>query len=150
MTKNISRLGSALAGLAFAIGLPLAAQAADQTQVPSYATGQETIHGTVSGFDGKYDLTVHDARGFDDHVQLHDGTVINPTGLKLANGMTVTIYGHNDGSHFTATEIDTPYHRTYAYGPYPYAPYPYYGPYAYPYAPYYGPYYGVHLGFFFR
>jgi len=139
------RLGLATAAFAGAMAIPFAAQA----QVPSYAAAQESIHGKVSGFDGKYDLTVHDARGFDDHVRLHDGTVINPTGLRLAGGMTVTVYGHNDGDHFSATEIDTPYHSSYAYGYPGYGPYPYYGAYPY-YGPYYGPYFGARVGFRFR
>jgi hypothetical protein len=139
------RLGLASAALAWILGAPFAVQAQQPPPpMPSYATGEESVHGTVSGFDGKYDLTVRDQRGFTDNVQLHDGTVINPTGLRLASGMTVTIYGHADGSHFVANEVDTPYHHSYAYGPYPY---PYYGSY-----PYYGyPYYpAVGLGFGFR
>jgi hypothetical protein len=147
MSMSIPRLSLALAAFACAIGIPFAAQA----DIPSYAQGEESIHGKVSGFDGKYDLTVRDDRGFDDHVRLHDGTVINPTGLRLAGGMTVTVYGHNDGSVFSAAEIETPYHRSYAYG-YPYPAYgPYYGPYYGPaYGPYYGPYFGARIGFGFR
>ncbi len=37
---------------------------------------------------------------------MHQGTVINPTGLPLQNGMRVTIYGYNAGSTFAANEID--------------------------------------------
>jgi hypothetical protein len=47
--------------------------------------------------------------------------VINPTGLSLATGMSVTISGYNAGSSFDANEIDTPY----AYdGPIYYGGYP--------------------------
>jgi hypothetical protein len=145
MRNILVRLGFASAALAGILVLPLAAPAQG---VPSYATGEETIHGTVSGFDGKYDLTVRDDRGFVDNVRLHDGTIINPTGLRLAGGMTVTIYGHADGNHFSATEVETPYHRSYAYVPYavpyPYAPYPYYG------YPYYGPAFGLGVGIHIR
>ncbi len=69
---------------------------------------------------------LRDDRGHVDNVRLHQGTVINPTGLTLASGMSVTIYGHNRGSVFAANEIDTPYHERYAV--YPVPVYPYYGP----------------------
>jgi hypothetical protein len=132
----IKFLTSAL--VAIALLCPLAAQA--QNQPPSYAVPQgpadENIHGRVSAFDGGYNLTVRDERGFVDHVQLHQGTIINPTGLTLAPGMVVSILGYNSGSYFAANEIDTPY--TY-YGGLPYyAGHPWY---------YYGP--SISLGFFF-
>lgn len=146
MRTTILRLGFAAAALAGALGIPYAAQAA----IPSYAAGEESIHGSVVGFDGKYDMTVRDDRGFTDRVQLHDGTVINPTGLRLSGGMTVTVYGHNSGSSFSANEIDTPYHRTYAYGYPAYGTYAPYGPYPYYYGGYYGPYGGARFGFHFR
>ena len=97
---------------------------------PSYANTEETIRGRVLSFDGGYDLRVRDARGFVDNVRLHRGTVINPTGLTLAPGMSVTIYGRNAGGFFAANEIDTPYHQQaiVAVPVYPY-PYPYWGPY---------------------
>lgn len=115
---------------------------------PSYGSADETIHGTVSAFDGAYALRVRDDRGFIDNVQLRPGTVINPTGLRLAPGMTVTIHGTNGGSTFAAAEIDTPYQTygatfgavpvdPYAYPVYPYAVYPVYPypVYGYPYGP---------------
>jgi hypothetical protein len=91
---------------------------------PSYArqaaNGEETIHGRIASFDGKYQLSVHDDRGFIDNVNLHQGTVINPTGLSLQPGMAVTIMGYNRGRSFAANEIDTPY-ASYGYAPaYPY------------------------------
>jgi hypothetical protein len=67
------------------------------------------IHGRISSVPGKYDLYVRDDRGYVDHVVLHDGTVINPTGLTLAVGETVTIMGGNQGRVFRADEVDTPY-----------------------------------------
>jgi hypothetical protein len=89
---------------------------------PSYArqatNGEETIHGRIASFDGKYHLNVHDDRGFTDNVDLHQGTVINPTGLSLQPGMAVTIMGYNRGHSFAANEIDTPY-ASYGYAPYP-------------------------------
>ncbi len=86
------------------------------------------IHGRILGFDGAYALTVRDERGFLDNVQLHQGTIINPTGLTLAPGMVVSIIGYNAGPYFAANEIDTPYVY---YGGVPYYqghPWNYYGP----------------------
>jgi len=117
--------------------LPLAAQAQD---VPSYATqpysADQNIHGRVVGFDGGYDLSVRDEKGYVDNVRLHPGTIINPTGLTLAPGMVVSVIGYNAGSYFSANQIDTPYQF---YGDYPYYaghPWNYYGP-------------SISLGFFF-
>ena len=108
---------------AFAQQIPAAAPA------PSYArssnlNGEETIKGRVISFDGKYSLQVNDDRGFIDAVELHQGTVINPTGLELHPGMAVTILGYNRGRTFAANEVDTPY-TSYGLAPgYPgYAPF---------------------------
>jgi hypothetical protein len=112
-----------------ALALPVAASA---QPAPSYADQGEQIHGTIASIGGKYTIYVRDARGFVDTVQLHDGTVINPTGLTLAPGQTVTISGRTDGHAFAADEIDTPYNiddgvaYAPAYAPYYVAPYPYY------------------------
>jgi hypothetical protein len=129
-TFNIPR---ALAAAAFAgaIGL-LSAIPAFAQAVPSYAaaSSDETVHGTVAAVNGPYSISVRDDRGFVDSVKLHRGTIINPTGLSLAPGQTVTILGHNEGAAFSANEIDTPYQtveavpRDPAYGYYGY-PYPY-------------------------
>jgi hypothetical protein len=103
---------------------------------PSYGSDEETVRGRVSAFDGAYSLQVRDDRGFIDTVQLHPGTIINPTGVRLAPGMSVTIHGVNRGSFLAANEIDTPYVD---YGAaYPAYPYPY--AYAYPYPVYAYPY----------
>jgi hypothetical protein len=128
---------AALAALAFA-PLALAPGAALAQPVPSYAhpSEDEQIRGRVTGFDGGYNLTVRDDRGYIDNVRLHPGTIINPTGITLAPGMVVSILGRNAGRHFDANEIDTPY--TF-YGGVPY----YYGHPWY----YYGP--SVNLGFYF-
>jgi hypothetical protein len=87
---------------------------------PTYArpaaNGEETIHGRISSFDGKYHLNVRDDRGFIDSVDMHQGTIINPTGVELQPGMAVTILGYNRGRTFAANEIDTPYQ---AYGAVP-------------------------------
>ena len=105
------KLLAALAALAFIT--PTVALAQD---APSYAQpagppvaedGQ--IQGRISSFDGGYNLIVQDDRGYADNVQLHDGTIINPTGLTLAPGMVVSILGYNEGPYFAANEVDTPY-----------------------------------------
>ena len=137
-----------LATAAFAaLSLPAAAQpAVAQAPLPSYATGStdETVHGTIASVNGAYDISVRDDRGFIDNVTLHQGTIINPTGLTLATGQKVTILGHANGAAFSANQIDTPY-QTYAVD-YSYG-YPSYGGfgYAYGYRPY--PFYGVGFGF---
>jgi hypothetical protein len=112
---------------------------------PSYASADEVIHGRIASFDGQYALAVNDDRGFVDNVRLRQGTVINPTGIRLVTGMAVTIHGVNQGSTFAANQINTPYSSYGAvYGPvpvygsiYPYPVYPYdaypYPVYAYPY-----------------
>ncbi len=102
---------------------------------PSYGTDDETIRGRITSFDGAYALQVRDDRGFIDNVRLRHGTIINPTGIRLAPGMSVTIYGTNRGAEFAASEIDTPYQSYGAVPLYPYVypyPYPIYG---YPYGP---------------
>ena len=136
--------GAVAIGAFAAFAAPAAAQ-----PLPSYAVGttDETIHGTVASIDGAYDITVRDARGFIDKVTLHQGTIINPTGLTLAPGQTVTILGRTQGNAFAANEIDTPYQAVAAVPFYPgygygYG-YPYYRGYGYrPYASY-----GVGFGF---
>ncbi len=76
---------------------------------PSYASPEETIHGRITDISGPYTITVEDDRGFLDNVHLHHGTIINPTGLTLAAGMSVTIHGYNGGTVLEANEIDCPY-----------------------------------------
>jgi hypothetical protein len=113
-----------------AAAVPAAAD--DQSQpVPSYAIpGDTSIRGTIRSVDDAYHITVRDAKGYVDNVTLHDGTVINPRGLRLSPGQSVTILGRPNGNTFDANEIDTPYQRYgYAYPVYPYAAYPY--PYGY-------------------
>jgi hypothetical protein len=128
------RLLAALGAANIALILPLAASAQDAPSyaqpgsVPSYATQDQQVHGRVVGFDGGYNLQVRDDHGYLDNVRLHQGTVINPTGLTLAPGMVVSVNGYNQGSYFAANEIDTPYQL---YGPVPYYgghPWYYYGP----------------------
>jgi len=128
---------AALAALTLAA--PIAALAQD---APSYASpinagpADEQVHGRIVSFDGGYNLAVRDERGFVDNVQLHEGTIINPTGLTLEPGMIVNIMGYNAGQFLAANEIDTPY--TYYSGVPYYAGHPW---------NYYGP--SISLGFFF-
>lgn len=115
---RLASLVAALAGAA-ALAVPPAAfaqpaPAAPPPPAPSYArpvatNGEETIQGRIASIDGKYRIELRDDRGFVDNVELHQGTVINPTGLQLQPGMTVTILGYNRGPLFAANEIDTPY-----------------------------------------
>ena len=88
-------------------------------QTPSYAkaSNEETIHGRIASVSRKFALTVRDDRGFIDNVRLHPGTIINPIGLSLAPGMTVTILGNNRGKIFAANEINTPYTSSHDYAP---------------------------------
>jgi hypothetical protein len=126
---NINRIPllKSVLGATLAAGL-LASPLAASAQVP----GQQQIQGRVTSYDGHFDLHVQQPNGEVDDIQLHQGTIINPTGLTLAPGMTVTVVGLPRGNVFAANEIDTPYQETYAYG---YA------------TPYYGPYWGSVLGY---
>ena len=144
-TSKTLHIPQAFAAAAFAgaIGLLSLAPALAQP-VPSYAAGSsdETIRGTVAAVNSPYNISVRDARGFVDNVNLHAGTIINPRGLTLAAGQSVTILGHNDGSAFSANEIDTPYQTLEAV-----PVYPAYGYYGYPYPDGFGPSYHVGLRF---
>jgi hypothetical protein len=104
-----------------ALSIPIAADAA----VP----GQDQIRGTITAFNGKYDMHVRDNNGNIDDVMLHQGTIINPVGLSLQAGMRVTILGNQQGDTFNANEIDTPYRYVQYEAVYPY----YWG------GPYWGP-----------
>jgi len=128
--------------IALALPLSLTALPALAQEAPSYAlqaaapAADAQIRGRISSFDGGYALQVTDDNGYVDNIQLHDGTIINPTGLTLEPGMVVNILGYNAGSFFAANEIDTPY-TFYAGTPY-YAGHPW---------NFYGP--SISIGFFF-
>jgi hypothetical protein len=110
-------LGAAI--LSAALITPAIASAQDYA-----AAGQDSqIQGTVASINDTWNITVADANGYADSVALHQGTIINPTGLTLEPGMSVTIDGYADGPNFDAMEIDTPYQYS---GPAPVAVY--YGP----------------------
>jgi hypothetical protein len=107
---NTPRLLAAVLALS-GLALPIVASAQD---IPSYAqpataSADETITGRIASINGTFTITVNDDRGFVDNVELYQGTIINPTGLTLEDGMSVTLVGYADGSQFVANEIDTPY-----------------------------------------
>jgi len=106
---------------AAALITPAVASAQDASYADSGANQQ--IQGTVAAINGTWNISVDDANGYTDSVQLEQGTIINPTGLTLEPGMNVTIDGYADGQNFDALEIDTPYQYS---GPAPVAVY--YGP----------------------
>ncbi|HEX3458015.1 MAG TPA: hypothetical protein VHR97_08695, partial [Candidatus Baltobacteraceae bacterium] len=128
---------------------------------PSYALPEPTyaqkdyIRGTLNGFDGQWIVYMHDSHGYNDHISLHQGTVINPTGTRLVEGMQVVVYGYSDHGTYQANRVDvlnwqafTPYPgynvgygSGYGYG---YGGYPYYGGF---YPGYYGGWYPYGLGF---
>ena len=112
--------------------------------LPGLALADEQIQGTIQSINGTWNITVADVNGYLDNVGLHQGTIINPTGLTLAPGMSVTILGYTDGNVFQANEIDTPYQYS---GPVPVPVY--YGPaWWYPgYAFGYGPSFSLVLNF---
>ena len=91
--------------------------------------GETQLKGHVTAFDGRFDLHVQAKNGDVSDVVLHPGTIINPTGLTLRPGMTVTILGRSEGARLDANEIDTPYHadRRFVYGP-DVSGAPFYGP----------------------
>lgn len=127
--------------------------------IPSYGAPvarQEYITGTLTGFNGSYVVYMRDDKGYDDNITMHDGTVINPTGIKLVEGMRVAIWGNANGSTFNANTIQVVGQADYAGGAgynggyYPGGYYPNgygygygYGGYGYP---YYGYPYGVGIG----
>jgi hypothetical protein len=109
--KSIKSFAPPLAAAALAVvGLVLPTIASAQ-DIPSYAqpSRDESIQGRIVSVNGTFNISVRDNRGFVDNVELHQGTIINPTGLTLEAGMTVTILGVGNGGAFEATEIDTPY-----------------------------------------
>jgi hypothetical protein len=132
MLTNFKRALRLLPVVAIILEVGAAQAAASAQPLPSYAVQEQTIHGTVAHFDGQYTMYVYDDRGYTDRVLLHQGTVINPTGIRLESGFAVTIAGHPSGNAFIANEIDTPYHYRAYYG---------YG------RPYYGPVIGLGFGF---
>jgi hypothetical protein len=96
----------ASAAIVAALVLPVGAYA----DTVGYATpsDHQVVRGVITSINGKYGLTVQDGEGFLDSVTMHQGTIINPTGLQLEPGMRVAIAGHADGTTFDANRIDGP------------------------------------------
>ncbi|HTU68905.1 MAG TPA: hypothetical protein VMF11_01175 [Candidatus Baltobacteraceae bacterium] len=128
MSSWVNRALRVPAAAAAFISLAIIPAIALAQPMPSYAVAKvETIKGTISSFNGATTMYVRDVHGYIDDVTLHQGTIINPTGIRLQPGYPVTITGRPDGRTFIADEIDTPFRSYYGYA------YPYYGPlYAYP------------------
>ncbi len=104
-----------------------APSAALAQNVPSYGTPaarQEMVRGTVTGFNGAYVVYVHDDRGYNDNLTMHQGTIIDPTGIRLVEGMRVSAWGYADGPTFDAYQIEVagggPYYAGYSGYPYGY------------------------------
>jgi hypothetical protein len=111
MTYSVKAAAAAAALAIAALATPLAASAQSPGRggpIPSYAgaSRDQAVRGIVANYDGKYVLQVRDRAGYLDNVRLHQGTIINPTGLPLRNGMRVVVYGYNAGQTFAANEID--------------------------------------------
>jgi hypothetical protein len=119
---TVSKVVKTTAALALAGAMstvPMAALAAT-----SYAVSPgPSIQGTIASIPGKYSIDVRTPRGRIEDVALHQGTIINPTGMKLEPGFRVKIFGYPSNGTFVANEIDTPYHYRQA----TYAPAPYWG-----------------------
>ena len=109
LTLTSSAIVAAVAMSTGAVGAQSPPLSAGPTPSYATATNDQQIHGHISAVTGKYSLQVRDNRGYLDNVTLHQGTIINPTGLTLQPGMQVTISGTNQGAAFAANEIDTPY-----------------------------------------
>ncbi len=110
-----------LLGTAVAVAALITPAIAAAQEAPDAGAAQ--IQGTISSINGTWNLTVADSNGYSDSIELHQGTIINPTGLTLEPGMSVTIQGYPDGGNLDAMEIDAPYQYA---GPAPTAVY--YGP----------------------
>jgi hypothetical protein len=61
------------------------------------------LYGVVTAFGG-FDMTLRVA-GSPLPVHLHQGTIINPTGLTIRPGMRVRVFGHWDDGRFQANRI---------------------------------------------
>jgi len=111
MIRNIVLSVAALASLAGAAsGVAQAQQYPGYDRAPynSFAYGPEIgryqLRGRVDSFDYRFDLTLR-AGDRDVPVNLHQGTVILPTGLTLQPGMIVKVDGYWNREGFHADRI---------------------------------------------
>jgi len=118
-----------LASIAAIVTTLIPVTAAAQSTAP-YTVREQVIRGTITRFDGAYTMYVRDARGNVDRITLRQGTIINPTGIRLSEGQGVTVIGFARGNALVANQIDTLYAiqpPAYTYAPPPpgvYAPLP--------------------------
>ena len=71
-----------------------------------YGNQQQQMQGVVTSFNA-FDLYVQSGGRQSRYVRLHQGTVINPRGTTLQNGMPVRVVGYVDnGGTFQANEVD--------------------------------------------
>jgi len=67
---------------------------------------QAQTQGVVTSYNW-YDLHVQAPNGRDQFIRLHQGTIINPRGTTLQNGMPVHVIGYIDrNGQFQANEVD--------------------------------------------
>jgi hypothetical protein len=109
MLKHFVR-GSIAAAAAILLAAPLAARA-DVPDAAGAQAAQARVSGTIADFHGKYGIVVRDDRGALVEVVLHQGTVIEPLGLRLERGMRVTVSGTAHDRTLAANRIETPYRQ---------------------------------------
>lgn len=86
---------------------PLCAGA--QMPAPNAPAGAKAhLLGTITDFHGKYGVVVRDVHGALVVVQLRQGTVIEPIGLRLERGMVVALTGTAGAEAFAADRVDVP------------------------------------------
>jgi hypothetical protein len=93
--------------VAIAAALAVAPLAGGAQQAPPEPS--QRIAGTIADFHGKYVVVVRTAAGSLSTVVLHQGTIINPTGLRLERGMPVLLSGHAERGAFAVAQVDTPF-----------------------------------------
>jgi len=123
MTFSVKAAAAAAALAIAALATPPAASAQARGPggpVPSYAaaSNDQSVRGVVANYDGKYVLQVRDRAGYVDNIRLHQGTIINPTGLPLQNGMRVIVMATTPAERSPPTRSTSMSRRSsYAPGP---------------------------------
>lgn len=111
------------------LSLALVAATATAASAQWYPGGAQGYPGQQGYFNGRsvqargivasynwYDLQLQTTNGRNAYVHLHQGTIINPRGTTLRNGMPVRVIGYLDGSGvLQANEVDVVNNRC-AYG----------------------------------